>query len=159
MDRDAVLSSCGLYRYWLKREWDGRDPQMVFIMLNPSTADALVDDATIRVCVGRAKRMGCGSIRVLNLFAYRATDPKAMMLAADPVGPENDAYIQSVMRSKPAMVIAAWGVGGNYMGRARKVSETCVAYGVPLHCLGTTKDGHPRHPLRIAYSVQPQLWR
>lgn len=158
MKRGALISTCGLYRYELTRMWDGRLPVMGYIMLNPSTADALIDDATIRVCIGRAIRMGYGSIVVLNLFAYRATVPYEMMLAADPVGPENDVHLRRLLMGKPSMVIAAWGVGGNYLGRARKVAETCSAYDVALHCLGTTKDGHPRHPLRIGYAIQPEPW-
>ncbi len=155
--RDAVISACGLYRYRLTRTWDDRPP-LVYVMLNPSTADALKDDATIRVCMGRAQRMGCGGIVVVNLFAYRATHPEELLLAADPVGPENDQHISAALTGNPHTVIAAWGVGGNYLRRAWKVAHTCRMLQVPLHCLGVTKDGNPKHPLRIGYAVQPQPW-
>lgn len=158
MQRDAVLSDCGAYRYRLTRTWDDRCRPLLYIMLNPSTADALVDDATIRVCIGRAQRLVCGGIIVVNLFAYRATQPHDMLLAADPVGPENDAHIHRALDDDPKMVIAAWGGNGNYRGRAAKVKQLCGLRRVTLHCLGTTQDGQPRHPLRIAYSLEPQIW-
>src|SRR5438128_1288774 len=85
MQRTAEISACGLYRWHLTRTWDDTRPTLVYIMLNPSKADALVDDATIRICIGRAMRMGCGRLVVLNLFAYRATNPLEMMTVADPV--------------------------------------------------------------------------
>ncbi len=156
--RSAVLSPCGFYRYRLGRTWDNRLPVLLFIMLNPSTADANVDDATIRVCMGRAMRMDCGGIMVVNLFGYRATSPLDMLVAADPIGPSNDVYIEETLAAKPKLAIAAWGVGGNHMDRARKIADKCHAFGVPLHCLGVTKDGSPRHPLRIGYAVSPVLW-
>lgn len=156
--RDAVLSPCGQYRYRLTRTWDDRCRHLLFIMLNPSTADALVDDATIRVCMGRAMRMVCGGITVVNLFAYRATQPHEMLLAADPVGPDNNEHILRALSEEPKRVIAAWGANGGHRGRAASVKQLCGLHRTPLYCLGTTQDGSPRHPLRIAYSVEPQVW-
>lgn len=156
--RAAAISDCGQYRYQLTRRWgEISNPSVVYIMLNPSTADGETDDATIRVCIGRAQRMGYGGITVLNLFAYRATKPTDLLLAADPIGPHNDYHIGETLKHRP-IVIAAWGVGGNHLNRARKVANMCHAFGVTLSCLGVTKEGAPRHPLRISYDVLLKPW-
>jgi hypothetical protein len=89
----AVISDCQQYRYSLTRVWAENAPRACFIMLNPSIADATINDPTIRRCIGFAIEMGCGSLEVVNLFAFRATDPKAMKQADDPIGPENDRYL------------------------------------------------------------------
>lgn len=141
---DALISACGRYRYTLTREW-GTGPQACWIMLNPSTADAFKDDATICVVVGRSRRAGWGSLVIVNLFAYRATEPKALRSAADPVGPENDVHIAGAVR-RAAVVVVAWGTQGAYLGRDRAVLGTLI--GRELLSVGRTKDGHPRHPLR-----------
>ena len=160
IERGAELSPCGRYRTLLWRRWDKSKPRLVFIMLNPSTADAEVDDATIRLCMGRARRMGCGGIRVANLFTLRATDPRQLKVARDPVGPGADQALVSSIVGLPRMVIAAWGDGGAYLGReAEALSILCWDYAVPLYCLGLTNAGHPKHPLRIPYSVEPVLWK
>lgn len=159
IERGAEISTCRRYRYLLWRRWDKSKPHLVFIMLNPSTADGETDDATIRVCMGRATRMGCGGIRVVNLFAYRATAPADMMRADDPVGPENDQAIARALQGGPHMVVAAWGRDGAFQGRYHDVvSLVCGDYGVPIYCLGQTADGMPKHPLRIPYSKEPELW-
>jgi hypothetical protein len=168
MERGAILSDCGKYRYLLWRRWDKTKPRLIFIMLNPSTADAEVDDATIRVCMGRARRMDLGGIRVLNLFAYRATLPAELGIAADPVGPENDHYIARYLGMRdfdgqPEPMIAAWGDGGLRNGHRRArwrevLSIICGEMGDPLHHIGLTKAGQPKHPLRVSYGVSPVLW-
>ena len=152
----AVLSPDGVYRYLLTRTWEPHRCRLVFIMLNPSTADAQQDDATIRICMGRARRMGAGGIAVVNLFAYRATQPLRLYGATDPIGPENDLYILQAVREDPLMVIAAWGQHGPLRNRAQSVRQLLAS--VPLHHLGLTKEGQPKHPLRISYDVQPELW-
>ena len=151
---DAVLSPCERYRYTLRRVWDADAPLMVFIMLNPSTADAAVDDATIRRCMGFARDNGFGGILVLNLFAFRATKPAEMKATADPVGLENDAHIMDAMAAlRPQdRVVAAWGVHGRLNGRADDVVDQLESLGVIVLCLGRTKDGHPKHPLYLAAS-------
>jgi hypothetical protein len=148
----GVLSSCERYRYSLAREWDRGTPPLTFVMLNPSTADATLDDPTIGRCIGFAKDRGYGAVRVLNLFAFRATDPGEMMAAPDPVGPDNDQHIREAFVSAAeagAPVIAAWGVNGVHGGRDATVRALATECGVTLMCLGTTKDGHPRHPLYV----------
>lgn len=144
----ARISDCGLYRYGLVRRWSD-EPALRFVMLNPSTADAKLDDPTIRRCIGFAKREGYGALIVLNLYAYRATDPKALLSCGDPVGPGNDNMLRAHLRSSVGVgrpVIAAWGANAK-ADRVGQVLDLCP--GVDWRCLGTTKDGHPRHPLYV----------
>ena len=143
--RGAIISDCGTYRYRLWRRWDA-GPACVFIMLNPSTADATNDDPTIRRCIGFAKREGCGSLEVVNLFAFRATSPADLKKAEDPVGPENDSYLQQAMFYAKGTVIAAWGAHGSYLNRDKDVRQLLDE---PLKCLGMTKTNAPKHPLYI----------
>lgn len=124
---------------------------MLFVMLNPSTADAQKDDATIRRCFQFAKREGCTSLTVVNLFAFRATDPKELTWAEDPVGPENDRHIQEqVSRHGTGWIVAAWGSNAMAFKRAQHVFHMLG----DVHCLGRTKLGAPRHPLYVL-SSQP----
>lgn len=154
VSRDATLSPCGLYRYTLTRTWGDPDgPLAAWVMLNPSTANAREDDPTIRRCVGFSQRWGYDRLVVVNLFALRSTDPKALRNAADPVGPENDHHIVEQTDGARA-VFAAWGVHGAHAGRDRAVMALLVRHDV--FCLGTTRDGHPRHPLYVA-GLQPAV--
>jgi len=149
---DALISTCGQYRYWLARQWDASKPRMGIIMLNPSTADASIDDPTIRRCMSFARREGFGGIQVFNLFAFRATSPDDMRAAANPVGPENDQWLSTALRSSAASgrpILAAWGTHGHFRGRANYVTGMARLHGATLVCLGTTKDGHPKHPLYV----------
>lgn len=148
VEKAARLSDCGRYRYWLGRVW-GEADSLLFVMLNPSTADASIDDPTIRRCMGFARREGFGGVSVLNLYALRSTDPKALLTCDDAVGPENDAYLtlaltEQARRGNP--VIAAWGTNAKHR---RIVDVLTLVGGVMWHSLGTTKDGHPRHPLYV----------
>ena len=160
-DTDATISPCGLYRYELKRRW-GQGPAAIFIMLNPSTADAEKDDATIRRCVSFAKREGCGGLTVLNLFAFRATKPEALKAAADPVGPSNDEWIAHVVGGAVwtgSPVIAAWGAHGSDLGRDVAVAELVRRrLMAPMLCLGVTKAGAPSHPLYLAADAPLVRW-
>src|SRR5690348_16099160 len=109
MKRDAVISDCGRYRYSLSRwGWDERSGRCVFIMLNPSTADASVDDPTIRRCINFAQGWGYGMLEVVNLFAWRATFPKELALAPDPVGPHNGEYLTRAITIGD-ITVCAWG--------------------------------------------------
>jgi len=147
----AVISDCGRYRYTLHRDI----PQpvrwvrpMLFVMLNPSTADAEKDDATIRRCLAFAKREGCTSLTVVNLFAWRATDPKELSEnMANAVGPENDRYIQEqVSKHGTGWIVASWGAHPLAKDRAKRVIHLLG----DVWCLGTTKDGSPKHPLYLS---------
>lgn len=145
----AVLSSCGQYRYELWRRW-AEGPHVLFIMLNPSTADAANDDATIRKCVAYAKRWGFGALCVGNLFAFRATDPKDMKSAADPIGPENDATLAR-LSSEAGVIVAAWGAHGTHMNRDKAVMKMLPT----INALHVTKDGSPGHPLYLKGDSTP----
>jgi hypothetical protein len=139
-----------LYRYWLRRTWDGILPVMVWIMLNPSTADDQIDDPTIQACMDFARRNGYGGILVINLFAFRSPHPKVMKEAEDPIGPNNDNFILDVVSTtarEGGCVIAAWGTGGSHLDRDLAVVALLEAHGVEVMCFGKTKDGHPKHPL------------
>ena len=144
----ATFSPCGLYRYTLGRRW-GNGDLSCWLMLNPSTADESQDDPTIRRCIGFSKAWGYGGLTVVNIFAFRATDPDDMRKADDPVGPGNDAAIVEAA-GRAAVVVAAWGVHGTFRERGRNVARLLRDNGVTLQCLGTTKDGHPKHPLYVA---------
>src|SRR5262245_45087455 len=108
LERDAVISDCGRYRYLLRRTWHHLWPRALFIMLNPSTADAEIDDPTIRSCIRLSKAEQYGSIEVVNLFALRATDPAALEGADDPIGPGNDDAIGRAI-GRCDLAICAWG--------------------------------------------------
>lgn len=142
------------YRTTLSRDWtpDADElpaPGLLFVMLNPSTADALVDDPTIRRCIGFARREGFTRLDVMNLYSYRATNPADLWLAADPVGPGNDYALQVKLTDSLQLgdpVIAAWGVNA----RPDRVAHVLgMVDGVNWRALGLTKDGHPRHPLYV----------
>lgn len=153
----AVLSDCRRYRYVLRRSWgdafsSGR--AAIFIGLNPSTADETTDDPTIRRCIGFAKAWDCDELVMLNLFAFRATDPRVMMTAADPVGPENNGYLRDIVACTPGIVVAAWGAFGRHQGRCEQVRAL-----IPdLHYLRLNADGTPAHPLYLPKHLKPQLW-
>lgn len=118
-------------------------------MLNPGTADAEIDDPTIRRCIGFAKREGCGALRVENLFAWRATKPDEMFAQADNAIGATDTAIREAARAADGPIIAAWGGDRRAEGRAREVTEVLDKLGVKLMCLGTTNSGAPRHPLYV----------
>ena len=158
-DRGAILSPGGVYRYRLWRIWDDDLAPCAFVMLNPSTADAEVDDPTIRRCTAFAKSWGSGGIVVVNLFAYRATDPDALAEVDPPelIGPEADAHMRKVF-SVADVVVCAWGATLTLWGarwrafQARRAAEVLamIPQGVEVCSLGVTAGGHPRHPLYLA---------
>ena len=148
----------GEYRYFLSREWIAPvATPMVWIMLNPSKADATQDDPTITRIRHRAmrdtylgrQRIQFGRLVVVNLFALRATDPAELYRHPAPVGPDNDDWIRAAATLPGAVVIAAWGAEKIGAHRSWVVSRMLAAAGVELHCLGVTKSGAPRHPLYI----------
>lgn len=155
----ALLSEDGLYRYLLTRSWSAPGaPRAVFVMLNPSTADATQDDATIRRCVQFAKTWGMGGLTVVNLYALRATQPARLWQHADPVGPDNDRILTStaVLAAEADFpIVGAWGANA-------KPARVAAVLGLPgmgrLQCLGTTKAGQPRHPLYLSGGTPLQPW-
>jgi hypothetical protein len=153
----AVYSDCERYRYSLTRVWEPGDGHALFVMLNPSTATERQNDPTVERCERRARTLGFGAFTVLNIFAWRATDPREMRAAADPVGPDNDAAILASL-AQADRVICAWGTHGAHLGRGPAVERLLRSAGVRLWHLGLSKEGHPKHPLYIGYGVQPQPW-
>jgi|SRR3954468_8618932 hypothetical protein len=136
----ATADIRGEYRYSLTRVWDPVLPNITFVLLNPSTADATQLDPTLRRCVGFGRREGYGGMTILNLYAFRTKDPKVMMAASDPVGPDND----RVLAQATGTVVAGWGTNA---AAARVAQALALLPG--LHALGVTKSGHPKHPLYV----------
>lgn len=159
-DRGAVISACGNYRYHLWREWDANKGSVLWCMLNPSKADAFVDDPTIKKCCGFAQRWGFGRIDVVNLYAFRATDPSQLQDAGrigNIVGPENDVWIAE-RSAKSHIAVVAW---GNSLPLKVRADRSLYVYDLlrlragarQIRCLGTTQDGQPLHPVRIGYDT------
>lgn len=150
----AKISECGKYRYQLWRAWDESLDRLAFIMLNPSTADGLKDDATIRKCVGFATRLGFGSISVANLFAYRATDPSQLKAAAYDEGPENPRHLVDVLRWNSGPVVCAWGANARGHAAVTLLHMHAENNLRALYCLRKLSDGTPAHPLMLPYSCK-----
>lgn len=144
----ATLSPCGRYRYRLWRRWAPGET-VLWVMLNPSTAAVVIDDPTIRKCMGFAKLWGYGAIDVVNLYAWRATHPRD--LPRDPctkIGPDNHVHVEAAV-SAAVRIVAAWGANAPQV----RADEMRAALGDDVQCLGLTAGGQPRHPLMLAYST------
>jgi hypothetical protein len=149
----ATYSGCGLYRYHLWREWNGGDRMILWIMLNPSTADHLgQNDPTIERCERRSAAWGFARMEVVNLFALRSTDPAALRRSSDPVGPGNDEVIEAAA-ARADMVLCAWGAQGGLRGRDRAIVP--ILQDRAMFCLGRTRSGAPAHPLYLANHLTP----
>jgi hypothetical protein len=151
MIADALFSRCGRYRYRLTRRWDAGRPLAAFVMLNPSTADSITDDPTIRCCIRLAEREGFGGIRVVNLFAYRTQDRTLLATVPDPVGPANDRHIRAAVHSAHACILA-WGGYLPAPDRANRVLALLKKSMTPLKCIemiGPAGNRQPRHPLYL----------
>jgi len=153
----AEISPCGLYRYTLRRVWDRGKPLLVCCLLNPSTADAKIDDRTVKLLVQWARMLGYGGLLLVNLFAFRSTDPGALKTAADPVGALNDSRILESVQLAGGHMLCAWGVGGALRGRAQHVTAMLRAVGVELYQIPCERHDGPCHPLH--HSVRGQLER
>jgi hypothetical protein len=152
------------YRYTLGRRLRSEaipDPSVLFIMLNPSTADHWKNDPTIKRCIKFADSWGYRVLRVCNLFAFRSTSPDNLFNRAKQqniIGPENDEHIlREAERSD--LIVCAWGALGTYEGRSSVVLKMLGEAGHDLHALGTTKDGHPRHPLYVPAWMPLENWK
>lgn len=148
----AIISKDQQYRYFLSRTWSDFPIKVAFIGLNPSTADATMDDPTIRRCVGFAKAWGAGSLWMVNLFGFRATKPANLLLAPNPIGPENDVWLERAVAGAD-IVIAAWGNHGQLKNRGDEIAQKFAG---KLHALGLTGIDMPRHPLYVRADVQPE---
>lgn len=160
IDQRAVISGCGLYRYWLMRDIDIlSDKILVFIMLNPSTADHTQDDPTIRRCMNFARAWGYGKLIVVNLFAFRATDPSQLWAqkTIDPIGPDNDLAIEEavlIAKLNDGIVVCAWGSHGKYMDRGNQVIGM-IDINDNIYYLKMSKSGQPCHPLYLPGDLKP----
>lgn len=150
MKNTAELSPCRQYRYALWRTWDDTKPIVMFIGLNPSTADENSDDPTLTRCINFAKSWGYGGVCMANLFAYRATDPKKMKAAKAPIGKDNDLWLQQ-LASSAKLVVGAWGNDGDFLQRSKQV-KTLIKN---LHYLKLNKSGEPAHPLYLPAKLTP----
>jgi hypothetical protein len=148
----AVFSRCGHYRWWLERVWEPQGRRLLFIGLNPSRADHRQDDPTLRRLMAFAAGWGYGGLEVLNLFARISPRPAALVLAADPVGAANPAWIRRRLRATragaaPSPIWLGWGNGGRRWGQDERVLELLEPHRSRLVCLGLTASGAPLHPL------------
>jgi hypothetical protein len=148
------------YRYLLARKWDGYKPVVLFVMLNPSTADNITDDATIRSCVRLAARLGYGALEVVNLFACRATDPKHLPKASIARGPDNPRIVEAAI-ARHKTVICAWGAHPFAAQSVPWLRDVMALHKRQPYCFGVTKQGAPRHPLYVKTEtpLQPYEWR
>jgi len=145
----------GDYRYLLWRTWDHSRPRLLWVLLNPSTADAGRDDNTVACCKRFSREWGCGGFEIVNLFALRSTDPAVLASHPDPIGPENDRFIAAAA-AQAAGIVVAWGEKGVLRRRDRAVLALLVRHAAaPLLCLGTAGNGSPRHPLRLSGTTRP----
>ena len=151
----ALFDATGHYRYSLWRTWEPVHPTLLMILLNPSTADGERDDPTIRRCRQFATAWGYGGLEIVNLFAYRTPHPSCLRQAKEPIGGQNDAVIQGAI-AHAAQVVVAWGNGGSFLGRDRTILQALVSQ--PLHCLGITQRGQPRHPLYLPKGRLPEAY-
>ena len=156
MVRAAFFSADMVYRYVLTRRW-GEGAMVLFILLNPSTADAIVDDPTVRRCIAFAKAWGYGGLYIVNLFAFRSTYPRDLRRVQDPIGAQNDHVLSSYAEFSD-LHVAAWGVHGDLKGRDADVRALFSDQGYQLYHLGLTQGGQPRHPLYLAKTTKLEVW-
>ena len=153
------------HRYTLHRSWMGNGGVVNFIMLNPSTADEVTDDATVRRCVGFAKRWGYCGLVVTNLFAYRATDPKVLkaLLRTEggfrlAIGEENASHLDREAKMAHR-IVCAWGDNCDEVMPGRAADVTLMLGIYDLYCIRLSKRGNPVHPVREGYRETPELWK
>ncbi len=161
VQRSAVFSPCGNYRYSLTRVWDDTKPRVCFLMQNPSVADDREDDPTVKKCIGFARRWGFGSIVVVNIRAFVATDPTDVGCAAargmDTVGPDNARYVRDAISQCMSLVVACGG-DESMLDAARETLAGCDV-AAEISCIGYTKDDVPKHPSRLGYSTPREPFR
>ena len=166
IEKKTVFSDDRVYRYTLWRDWDvdaitgsaddlkHPDKFVQFIGLNPSTADEVQDDPTIRRCIGFAKSWGYGALCMTNIFAFRATDPKVMKKTPDAAGHDNEDWILKIAR-EAGIVVAAWGNDGTHIHQGVTIKHMLKAHGIKVHHLGLTGTGEPKHPLYLRKDLKP----
>jgi|JYMV01.1.fsa_nt_gi hypothetical protein len=152
MTGSAIFDKSGRYRYSLSRMWNCKRPKAAFVMLNPSRADAEMNDPTISRCIAFAEKLGCGALEVVNLFAYRTAYPQELRACRRPVGKLNDQYIGKAVETS-SLVVVAWGNWGCLHGRDTEVLKL-ISSKDPLFCFGITLKGQPRHPLFLPSDIE-----
>lgn len=161
----ADISADEVYRYTLERSWGTRTARVLWIMLNPSTAGATIDDPTLRRCQHFTRCWGYDRLIIANLFALRSSDPKTLRLHADPVGCDNATHLEMLLQDPASeLVVAAWGAHGGLRYRDASLIAVAARCGRDLYALGLTKDGKPKHPLargreRVPDDAQPVIFR
>ena len=156
MKKDAMIDATQQYRYTLLREWDSNAPRVAFVMLNPSTADAEIDDNTINRCINFARSWEYGSIEIVNLFGYRSKNFDYIKGVSNPIGNENNEFIITVV-NRASIVVAAWGDNGTYLSRDLEVIAL-ISEVKDVYCLGITSKGNPRHPLYLDSSTMLEVY-
>lgn len=158
----TVFSKDRKYRYVLHRRWDDTKPLIGFVGLNPSTADESINDPTIRRMIGFAKDWGYGGVLVGNIFALRSTDPKKLYTSKDPVGPDNNEWLNTI-QTETEQVVACWGTHGHLLNRG--VEVRFLLFGGQFFCVakciqvfGLTKYGYPKHPLYLSKNAKLESW-
>ena len=149
----AVFSDCREYRYCLWRKWDESKKKIMFIGLNPSTADEVNNDPTVQRCINYSKKWGYGEFYMMNIFAYRTTYPTVLLEHPEPVGKENDSWLKKIYK-KTDMCIGAWGNHGEFLDRSKQVLSLLPK----IHCLKVNQSGEPAHPLYLKGSIKPFLY-
>ena len=147
---DALFSKDRIYRYALWRTWNRKLPKVLFIGLNPSTADEINNDPTIRRCINYAIDWGFGGYIMGNIFAFRSTDPQIIKNVQEPIGDQNDKWLIK-LHKEASLTIAAWGNHGQFMDRGKEVTKLIKN----LKCLRVTKLGYPSHPLYLPKNLKP----
>jgi hypothetical protein len=154
MTQRGIATIVGLYRYDLRYTWDSSKGYALFVCLNPSTANSKTSDPTARRCIAFARAWDMGGVRIANLFAYRAREPRRLLRARDPVGPRNDEFLLAAA-AEANVVVAAWGNGGTTLGRDAIVRKLLPR----LHNLRLTASGNPAHPLYLPKHLTPVPWK
>jgi len=150
MQKSAIISSCTKYRYELRRIWNSSKPWVLFICLNPSTADHETDDNTSRVCINYAKRWGYGGMVIANLFAYRSKDKSMLYRVDDPIGPDNNRHLKR-LSEQATEIVCAWTDDGGYKNRDLQILSLLNN----PRCLTRLKSGRPGHPLYKSRDLRP----
>ncbi len=163
----ALFSPCRTWRYWLRRRLARVGSRVLFVMLNPSTADERRNDKTIDMCEHFARREGGADLRVVNLGSFCATDPDdfrgAEAAGKDPIGPATDQHIRE-QAERADLIVAAWGASGKLRtapGVLRDRDQAVLALlrsRRDVYCLGRTQTGEPRHPSRLAHATPLELF-